>query len=88
MVISKIIRNNKEFVKPVIELPRPLTSIEKVKNVLSDGKWHSRKGLTRDTKTPSQGSMHNTINTLLNNDEIISGTCPHCDGAQILYKLK
>lgn len=96
MDISKIIRKNKNFVKPeditsawsrAVHV-QPISNLDKVRQILSDGKWHSRKGLVRDTKMPSQGNMHSMILQLTNNDEIISGTCQHCDGAQILYRLK
>ena len=89
MVISKPIRRNKNTPKSevIIERSRKVSTHDRIINVLKNHK----KGLPLveihyETKIPSMGNIHHTIQFMVRAGELEQETCPHCSSTK-LYKI-
>ena len=90
MVTSKIVRRNKKTLKNSVDVdtkPRKISTREKIFNVLKDyenGLPMMKISLLANIK--SGGNIHQTLNFMILDNQVIKETCPHCNATE-LYKL-
>ena len=90
MVISRVIRRNKQTVKNSVDIdtkPRKISTREKIISTLKD---HKRglplMELADKANVSSGGNIHQTVKFMLKERLIIKESCPHCNATE-LYKL-
>ena len=90
MVTSKIIRRNKKTLKNSVDVdtkPRKISTREKIINTLKDyDRGLPMMELSYKANIKSGGNIHQTLNFMILDKEIIKETCPHCNATE-LYKL-